>query len=552
MSYQALYRAWRPEGFSTIVGQEPITTTLVNQIKTGRIGHAYLFCGSRGTGKTTTAKVFARAINCLQPKENGDPCGTCEACRALAMDANMDVIEIDAASNNGVDEIRELRDKIKYPPSVGRYKVYIVDEVHMLSSGAFNALLKTLEEPPSHAVFILATTEPQKLPATILSRCQRYDFKRISAQGIVGKLQMELAAMGRDAEPEALSDIARAAEGGMRDAESLLDMCLAYSGGTVTAALVRDVLGATDRAGLFAFASALSAGDAAEALRQIDRQMREGRDAQVFAREAAGHMRALMLAQLMPGELAGLLDLAQEDAARYTEQAHGVAQEKLARIMELFTRAEAELRWASQPRSVLELCAVRACRPEREQSVEALLERVQALEAKLAGGAFVAAPAQSAPAIPQPTEDDEPPFDMVVPTDPERVLAPAAPSSPTPSPSTATPPEWTAAAALVKEKDKGLFGPLSKLSRVQIDGDTARILFQKKDNMYMNLLRAESKLKQLEALISEAFGRPMRAVIAEDAPGGSKPVVASAPARSNIEQVYDVFGRDVVSVVDEL
>ncbi len=551
MSYQALSRAWRPDGFSTIVGQEPITTTLKNQIKTGRIGHAYLFCGSRGTGKTSTAKVFARAINCLHPQENSDPCGECEACRALSMDANMDIIEIDAASNNGVDEIRELRDKIKYPPSMGKYKVYIVDEVHMLSTGAFNALLKTLEEPPSHAVFILATTEPQKLPATILSRCQRFDFKRIAATVIVGKLKKELDALGRQAEPEALADIARASEGGMRDAESLLDMCLAYTGGTVTAALVRDVLGATDRAGLFQFAGALIRGDGAEALRQIDRQMRDGRDAQVFAREAAGHSRALMLAQLMPDELASLLDLAQEDAARYVEQAQGVPQEKLARIMELFTRAEAELRWASQPRSVIELCAVRACHPEREHSVEALSERVAALERKLADGTFVAAPAHANGTVSSQREDSvDPPKDLPA-TSAKTTVEPAgrdvAPAGPADNP-----PEWERAMALVKEKGVGMYMPLSKLHRVELDGDLVRILFQKKDNMFMVLFRQDAKVKQLEQLISEAFGRPMRAVIAEDAPGGPKPAVASAPARSNIEQVYDVFGRDNVSMVDEL
>ena len=221
--YQALYRTWRPERFSDVVGQEAIVSTLVRQVESGRIAHAYLFSGSRGTGKTTTAKILARAINCAHPLPGADPCGTCEACQSILTEQSMDVVEIDAASNNGVDEIRDLREKIQYPPSVGRYKVYIVDEVHMLSTGAFNALLKTLEEPPAHAVFILATTEPQKLPATILSRCQRFDFRRIPARLIEERLEKVLKASGVKAESEAIQLIARSAEGGMRDALSLLD-----------------------------------------------------------------------------------------------------------------------------------------------------------------------------------------------------------------------------------------------------------------------------------------------------------------------------------------
>ena len=224
-SYQALYRAWRPERFEDICGQEGVTKTLKRQITGERIAHAYLFCGSRGTGKTTTAKVLARAINCRN-SQDGEPCGVCACCVQLKNESSMDVLEIDAASNNGVDEVRLLRDRIAYPPSVGKYKVYIIDEVHMLSTSAFNALLKTLEEPPSHAVFILATTEPQKLPATVLSRCQRYDFKRIPANVIIDRLKVVLAGIERSCDEEALDEIARAAEGGMRDALSLMDMCL--------------------------------------------------------------------------------------------------------------------------------------------------------------------------------------------------------------------------------------------------------------------------------------------------------------------------------------
>ena len=256
MAYRALYREWRPKDFSHVVGQNAIIETLRNQVITKRIAHAYLFCGSRGTGKTSTAKILAKAINCLNPK-NGDPCGDCENCIRADKEETLDMIEIDAASNNGVDEMRELRDTVKYPPQYGTYKVYIIDEVHMLSTSAFNALLKTLEEPPAHIVFILATTEPQKLPETIQSRCQRFDFGRISVTDITGRLKEASLSAGAEVSDGALMMIARTAEGGMRDALSILDMCLGYSD-KVDESLVRNILGTSDAAFLFEFCSAMA------------------------------------------------------------------------------------------------------------------------------------------------------------------------------------------------------------------------------------------------------------------------------------------------------
>ena len=233
MAYTALYRRFRPQRFEELVGQDHIVRTLLNQLETGRIAHAYLFSGPRGTGKTSTAKLFARAINCANPK-NGDPCGECDSCRAFVSDGNMDIIEIDAASNNGVDNIRDIRDKVVFAPAYGKYKVYIIDEVHMLSGGAFNALLKTLEEPPKHVVFILATTEIHKIPATILSRCQRFDFKLIPVSTISSRLEYALKESGVNIEKEAVGLIARCADGGMRDALSLADVCISYCGNNIT------------------------------------------------------------------------------------------------------------------------------------------------------------------------------------------------------------------------------------------------------------------------------------------------------------------------------
>ncbi len=386
MSYQALYRQWRPSTFSEIVGQDAVVKTLRRQVETGRVAHAYLFSGTRGTGKTTAAKVLARAINCENPS-HGDPCGVCPTCVALKAENSMDVLEIDAASNNGVDEIRDLREKVNYPPAVAKYRVYIIDEVHMLSTGAFNALLKTLEEPPRHAVFILATTEPQKLPATILSRCQRFDFKRLPADTIVERMMVVLGGIGRTATEEALSEIARAAEGAMRDALSILDVCLSYTDGEVDIALVRDALGTAGTPFLFEFADALIGYDARTAILLIDRLLRDGLDAQVFARDVAGHLRSLLLAQVAGDALAGLLECTAEDANRFREQAAHAERSQLFRLMELFLRAEPDMKWIGSPRALLELLAVRACHPEKEGDA-ALGERLARVERALGSGAM--------------------------------------------------------------------------------------------------------------------------------------------------------------------
>ena len=410
MGYQALYRRYRPTRFEDFVGQEAVIKTLRSQIMSGRIAHAYLFCGTRGTGKTSTAKVLARAVNCEHP-ENGDPCGVCPTCQALLDENSLDILEIDAASNNGVDEIRDLREKVKYPPQTGRYRVYIIDEVHMLSQGAFNALLKTLEEPPAYVVFILATTEPQKLPATILSRCQRFDFGRIPAHQIVERLRVALQEGEIHAEDAALARIARAAEGGMRDAWSIMDMCLSYAqeeDGGLTEALVLRVLGAADKSFLFDFADKLISSDASGALGMIDEMMRKGREVQVFVRDVSAHLRALMLADICSQEqLTQLLEVTQEDAAQYIGQAKRTSHTRLMRMLDLFLASETDMKWAAQPRFALETAALRACAPEETVQLEALLARVDELERKLREGVVAAAPAKSrakAAAEPAPEE----------------------------------------------------------------------------------------------------------------------------------------------------
>ena len=528
MSYQALYRAWRPNTFSEICGQEAITRTLKRQVMTGRIAHAYLFCGTRGTGKTTVAKVLSRAINCLHPN-NGDPCGECEICLALKAENCMDVMEIDAASNNSVENIRELRDKIAYPPTLTKYKVYIIDEVHMLSTGAFNALLKTLEEPPRHAVFILATTEPQKLPATILSRCQRFDFHRISLEAIIGRLKVVLKGIGRSASEEALAEIGRAAEGAMRDALSLLDVCLSFTEGEVTAGLARDLLGTTGRDFMFEFTDALLSYDAAAALSRIDEAMRRGSDPRVFSLDAASHLRAILLAEVSRGQLDGLLEITPEDAERFRQQAARADRQQLMRTMELFMRVESEMKWATQPRTILELAAVRACHPEQEADA-ALSERLSRMEKLLENGVVPAKKsAAAAPAV-------------------EAKPAPAqkAEQKPISAPAATPPQEYLDAIAQVAASTPSIKSMLPKMRFSGIDNGVVTVEFGGDGIMVRRLI--EAKIAIIEAALTETFGQPMRLRTA--ASGAAAPKQTAPAAKKVIEQSYEIFGRDKIDLTD--
>lgn len=379
MSYKALYRKWRPEFFRDVVGQEVIVRTLRAQIASGHIAHAYLFTGPRGTGKTSMAKIFARAINCPEPEE-GDACGKCEVCAALRGEA-MDIVEMDAASNNGVDEIRALRENIVFPPAVGKYKVYIIDEVHMLSQGAFNALLKTLEEPPEHAVFILATTEVHKLPATILSRCQRFNFKSISVSDISGYLEKVLKASGASFEPQAVELIARSAEGGMRDALSIADMCLSYCGDKVGYEDVVSILGTADREFMFKCAEALIDSDVKGALDSCAQLIDGGGDIGVFIRDIMSHLSDVLTAKLAGRE--ALKALPEDIAKRLCLQGERADSDRLMRAIELLAQAESELKHHSRPRVILSAVMARICTPRLEEDASALRDRLSSLEKEL-------------------------------------------------------------------------------------------------------------------------------------------------------------------------
>lgn len=401
--YRALYRKWRPQRFEDVVGQRAIVTALKNQITADRVGHAYLFTGVRGTGKTTCAKIFAKAVNCLHPV-NGDPCGECEICRGIDNGSLLDVVEMDAASNNGVDDIRDLRDETAYTPSACRYKVYIIDEVHMLSTAAFNALLKTLEEPPAHVIFILATTEIQKVPATILSRCQRYDFTRIGPEDIARRVEYIAGEEKLELTPEGAELIARLADGALRDALSILDTCAGVTA-RIDADVVRRMAGVTDRSYLFRISDAIQAQDGAAALAQLAQLRQQSVDVKRLTEELIAHYRALMLAAL-PGGQSLLSGVSPEEEALYLQKGPQLGQREAIRAIRALGTALEHMTRGSDQRIELELALFSLSEPPQTQPVQ--VQPVQTVRPATpqpeAPRPFASAPAQpfvSAPAVQQ-------------------------------------------------------------------------------------------------------------------------------------------------------
>lgn len=387
MAYQALYRKFRPDTFDKVVGQDHIVRTLKNEILSDMVSHAYLFCGTRGTGKTSTAKIFAKAINCLSPKD-GEPCGKCALCKAMQEGRSVNVIEIDAASNNGVENIRDIREEVKYPPTEGKYKVYIIDEVHMLSQGAFNALLKTLEEPPAHVIFILATTDPQKVPVTILSRCQRFDFRRISSGEITKTLKKYVKAEKASADDAALAAVARLADGSMRDSLSILDQCLAfYHDETITEEKVLEVCGATDNSVFFEMTDAIAGKKSSKAMDIIDDIVYKGRDISQFTASFLQHLRNLLIVSTV-GESENVLDLSQENIKRLSAQAKKISPEEIIYYIRVFSQLISDIKYASNKRILLEVEVIKLCSNVAKDNSDYILSRLAELERKIKSGAL--------------------------------------------------------------------------------------------------------------------------------------------------------------------
>jgi len=518
---QALYRRWRPRTFEEVVGQDHVVRTLRNALNSGRIHHAYLFAGPRGTGKTTTARLLAKAVNCLAPDPTQRPCNECAICRAVNEGRLMDLIEIDAASNTGVDDVRELRERVGFRPNEARYKVYVIDEVHMLSNAAFNALLKTLEEPPPHAIFVLATTEPHRIPATIHSRCQRFDFRRIPAETIVERLEHIAQGEGIVADREALTLIARQATGSMRDAESLLDQLAAYTDEGITVEVVRAALGTGAEEAVMGLVDALATGDTAQGLALINRVVDQGTDPRQFARQLVEHLRGLLLTRLGSDETPlhvpdGLREAFRAQAARFSAR-------QLARAVRLFNKAAAEARAAWQPQLPLELAFVEAVLPLEEAAPVGGAPSTPAFRARRTTPSTSPRPRSASPPSAAPTAALE---------EPQAVIAPSPAPAPPPSPAEGMPTlqefeaRWPDLLHAIRAHNHSLEALLRSGRPLSVEGETLVIGFRYP--FHRGKVAEEDNRRAVEDALGELFGRSVR-VRCELAPDEQKGKPANPP-----------------------
>lgn len=490
MSYMALYRKFRPQEFEDVKGQDHIVTTLKNQIKADRVGHAYLFCGTRGTGKTTIAKIFAKAVNCEHPVD-GSPCGECATCKAIAQGSSMNVIEIDAASNNGVENVRQIREEVAYSPTEGKYKVYIIDEVHMMSPSAFNALLKTLEEPPAYVIFILATTEPHRIPITILSRCQRYDFRRISIDTISNRLMELMEKEQVDVEEKAIRYVAKAADGSMRDALSLLDQCIAfYLGKRLTYDNVLEVLGAVDTEVFSRLLRRILDEDVAGAISQLDELVIEGRELGQFVNDFTWYLRNLLLLQ-GSADMEDVLDMSSENMAMLKEEAGMVQAEVLMRYIRIFSELSNQVKYSTQKRILIEIAIIKLCKPSMEKNTDSLIDRLNKIEKQLAEGVVTvrASAGETAPAsVPK---ADRPALPKAVPEDVQLVVK-----------------NWNG----IVEQMSGLTKSYMRQAHLSLAGDN-RLMIVLDDVMATKMMSDENHYPEIKSVISDYIERDVEPVI---------------------------------------
>jgi DNA polymerase-3 subunit gamma/tau len=528
MNHTTLYRRWRPRRFGGIVGQEPVVRTLRRAIETDRVSHAYLFSGPRGTGKTSTAKVLAMGLNC-EKGPTPEPDGTCESCRAIMGNSSIDVLEMDAASNRGIDEIRDLRDKVNLAPAASRMKVYIIDEVHMLTAEAFNALLKMLEEPPEHVVFVLATTEKHKVLPTIISRCQSFDFRRPSIEALVGKLEEICEAEDIEVEPEALTLIAREGRGSFRDAEGLLDQLSSFAEGRITASMVRELLGGVGPESLIETTYALHERRAADALRIVDRLSGGGKDLGQFVSELLAHLRNLMLLPYAP-EVA-LAEVGAEERPQLEEQANVVPTAGVVRLIEALDETLSLMRRGGDPKLELELVFLKLTRDYTEPDMAAILGRLETLERAVEKGSVATNPHRSAADIvhegppaegepPQETaEPDAPPDDASVLEDPDdrREIGIDLAS------------EWHEIMGELKRRRQALTAAVYGEARVEsFDGSVLRLVYPEEQSFHVGMAKDSGHLQKLGAVLEERLGSKPRLEIKAAGGEASATIVATA------------------------
>ncbi len=525
MAYKALYREWRPKSFREVIGQDHVSITLQNAVSSGRIAHAYLFSGPRGTGKTSSAKVLAKALNC-KSGPTAEPCNRCDACVAITNGNSLDVIEIDAASNRGIDEIRDLRERVKFAPSENRYKVYIIDEVHMLTTEAFNALLKTLEEPPSQVIFVLATTEPHKIPATILSRVQRFDFKRIGVSDIVQRLKDVMAELGGEADEDALFLIGRKAEGGMRDAISLLDQCYQV-GARLDTGRVVDVLGSLAEEEVFSLAAKLLTSDVTGIMAQLDSLMLKGKEPGQVLKELTEHLRNLLILNTAPDALS-LIPVSREFLPKVKEQSTGVPAERLVELISLLIKTDGELRFSSQPRITLEvalisLCAVKqAPLPEKRERQAAIPEAGKA--------AMKPRPEPVTETVPETVGDKQG----------------ASESKPAGLNLEVVRAEWKKVMALVRKASIGIHALLIEGSPSSLAGNLLTISFKAKNSFHRDKVEQPENKKIVEQALFSALGYPLGIKCEID----GEATRHTEPDDDIVNQTYEIFGQELVEIKD--
>lgn len=535
--YTALYRKWRPKKFEDVYGQEQVTETLKNELKNNKISHAYLLCGTRGTGKTSTARLLAKAANCSKPIDF-NPCDSCDSCISINEGSSIDVIEIDAASNRGIDDIRNLREAIKFTPTLGKYKVYIIDEVHMLTNEAFNALLKTLEEPPSYVMFILATTEPHKLPATILSRCQRFDFKRISIQNIMTHLKDICGHEGLTAEEAALRIVARNADGAMRDALSILDQCAVYGGKSISESTVLEVLGISGDQHLMDIGEAILKGDAAKSILIIDELSAGGKDINQFIKDLTAHYRNMLMTKILD-KPEDVIDLSTEGIQALQKTASQFDRENIVRCIKHLSELENEAKWYSNPRILLEVAIVRMCKAAGDDSVEGLLARLSKLEKMITEGSVAITAAPKAQSEPKQVKTDA----KAAPDKAAKKTAPAGGNI-----SSEVLSKWNGFKQFLKERRKiKLMTFVHTAKPIKMEENQLLISFEKEDRYSKEALEMPEIKKDIEKEAFEYFGADIKikGIMADQ---------EEAETESSVDIVkaaIQLAGQDNVEVISE-